>query len=489
MLHPSLFHDYQTRGVNHIIEHPRSMLWLFMGSGKTIMTLTAIRHLIRHRAIRSALVLGPKRVVESVWERETRKWSHLHGLTCSHILGNPQERLCGLTRPADIYLCNYENLPWLVAQLEHYFINNGVGLPFDMLVLDESTKMKHHDTKRLEALAKVLPYFHRRVGLTGSPASQGLIDLFGQFLAIDDGARLGYSYSAFTDRFFTPTDRDKRKFKVTEPGKLQIFNLVSDIVMELSSSESVRLPDMIENEIVVQLPPRARTQYDKLEREFFVELDSGCPLEVANEAAKINKLLQFSNGAVYTDTETRAWESIHDAKLDALDDIVEEAAGNPVLVGYLYRTDLHRIMARYPDARNITGMSGAEFAQALEDWRAGRLRLLLGHPASMGHGIDGLQEGGHIGVWFGLPWPLELYDQFNARLHRQGQGDPVVIHKITTENTMDLAPHTALRENAAAQAELRRAVAEYNRTGTMPATAAREEVTPLDAINQYRNRR
>jgi len=470
MLTLSDFHDYQLRAVNHQISNPRSFLWLFMGAGKTPITLTTIAHLQRHGAIRAALVVAPLRVVQSVWEREARKWEHTRHLRFSLIHGTPQERLRAVTRPADVYLINYEGLVWLSAQLQHYYIKRGTLLPFDMLILDESSKMKQHATKRMEAIVPLLPYFSYRTGLTGTPSSNGLVDLFGQFLVIDNGERLGSSYSSFLSNWFDSDGYGGYRYQATADGERAIHRRVADIVLEMSQQEYLQLPDFIVNDLYVDLEPRHRAQYDRLERELFTELDSGVELEVLNEAAKTNKCLQYSNGAAYTNTETREWAPVHDAKLDALEDIVEEAAGEPVLVAYTYRPDAYRIMKRFPYARNITGMSASEFNQALEDWQAGRLRMLIAHPASAGHGIDGLQARGRVLVWFGLNWSLELYLQFNARLHRQGQSAPVVCHRILTRDTLDDAVRLSLEYKTQTQEDLRRAVSEYRRRKERTAT-------------------
>jgi len=462
-------HGYQLRAVNHQIEHPRNFLWLFMGAGKTVVTLTTIAHLIKHGAIRAALVCAPLRVAQSVWAQEAQKWEHLRHLRFSLIHGGgPIDRMRALTRPADVYLINYEGIVWLAAQLRHYYVGRGTLLPFDMLVLDESSRMKNVDTKRMEAFLgegtdSLLPYFTYRTGLTGTPASNGLEDLFGQFLVVDNGERLGTSLNSYLSTHFTAEGYGGYKHQVTPNGERFIHERVSDIVLEMNQDEYNRLPDMIVNDIYVDLKPEHRVQYEQLERDLFTELDNGVELEVLNEAAKTNKCLQYSNGAAYTNTETREWHPVHDAKLDALEDILEEAGGEPVLVAYNYRPDAARIMKRFPYAKNITGMSGAEFTQTLSDWKAGKVRLLLGHPASMGHGVDGLQDRGNILVWFGLNWSLELYLQFNARLQRQGQGRPVVCHRILTNDTLDDAVKVALAVKDTIQTDLRAAVDQYRK--------------------------
>lgn len=460
-LHFSDMHEYQKRACNHQVANPRSSLWLFMGAGKTPITLTTFAHLQRWQAVRAALVLAPKRVAESGWESEARKWSHLQHLKFSRILGNPGQRLRALAKPADVYLMNYENVQWLVVQLVHYYINRGAPLPFDMLVLDESTKMKNASSKRVLALQPLLPHFHYRTALTGTPASNGLADLFGQYLCLDDGQRLGGNYNDFLNTYFQTVGFGGYKYEPTEEGELWIQRQVSDITIEMNQQDYLELPDLMINDLYVDLPSSKRRGYEELERSLFTELDNGVDLEVMSESSKGNKLLQYSNGAAYTNTETKEWSPIHDAKLEALEDIIEEASGEPVLVAYNYVPDATRILQKFPFAKTLTGISAKEFNQTLEEWREGKLRMLIGHPASMGHGVDGLQDRGHILVWFGLNWSLELYLQFNARLHRQGQGAPVVCHRILTRDTFDEVVRLALENKTQTQDTLRAAVAEY----------------------------
>lgn len=463
MLDVDNLHAYQRRAINHLLTHPRAFLWLFMGAGKTPITLSVIKHLREHNIIRAALVLGPLRVVQSVWRQEAAKWRHLQGLKFTLIHGNPRERMRALARPADVYLTNYENLTWLSAQLQHYYINQGTLLPFDLLVLDESTKMKSVETRRYMALIPLLPYFNWRYGLTGTPASNGLEDLFGQFLAIDDGKRLGQNFYDFVAQYFTKSDFRGYRNTPTPEGEAYIHRVTSDIVLEMNQNDYLELPPFIVNDIMVELPPQHREQYDRLERELFTELDNGAELEVTSAAAKTNKLLQFANGAAITNSETGEWERVHDLKLDALEDIIEEASGEPVLVAYNYRADAERIMKRFPYARNLSGLTGDAFNRTLLEWVGGGLRLLLAHPASAGHGVDRLQKRGNILVWFGLNWSLELTLQFNARLHRQGQSRPVVCHRILANDTMDEAVSLALDYKEQTQDTLRAAVAEYRR--------------------------
>lgn len=463
MLHPADFHDYQVRAIQHMLTNPRSFLWLFMGAGKTPITLTVVSHLRAHNVIRAALVLGPLRVVQSVWRQEAAKWSHLRHLKFSLIHGTPRERMRALTVPADVYLCNYENLVWLATQLKHYYINRGTLLPFDFLALDESSRMKSVETKRMEAIIPLLPYFNWRTGLTGTPASNGLEDLFGQFLVVDDGRRLGQNHDNFIKSFFQAADRNGYRNEVTPEGEAYIHRAVADIVLEMNQDDYLQLPPFITNDIYVDLKPEHRQQYDEFERDLFTELDNGIELEVLNAAAKSNKCLQYSNGSVITNTETGEWHPVHDAKLEALDDIIEEAGGHPVLVAYNYRADAARIMKRYRYAENLSGVTGERFNDILDRWARGEIRLLIGHPASMGHGVDRLQSAGHILVWFGLNWSLELTQQFNARLHRQGQEHQVVCHRILTRDTLDDAVAMSLADKHHTQASLRAAVDAYRK--------------------------
>ncbi len=463
MLHPSQLNDYQRRAVNHQLVNPRSFLWLFMGSGKTIITLTTIKHLLGHGVIKAALVCGPLRVIQSVWEKESLKWTHTRGMSFSMVHGSPEQRITALFKDADVYLINYENIPWMAVQLEHYFIKRGHALPFDMLVLDESSKMKNSNSQRVKAMDPLLPYFKYRTGLTGTPATNGLIDLHGQFLVVDDGQRLGLNLKTYKANYFKSAGYGGYKFECSDSSADRIHRQVADIVLEMKEEDYIKLPDFITIDVKIDLPPQARKKYEALEREFFVELDSGTELEVFNEAAKINKLLQFSNGSVYTNTETRAWETVHDGKLDALEDILEEAAGNPVLLGYIFRPDAVRIQKRFPFAVNLTGLTGQQFNKAIADFAESRIKLLIGHPASIGHGTDGLQHGGRILTWFGIPWSLELFLQLNKRLHRRGQEEPVRAYRILGRNTMDNVVKDVLTHKNVTQATLREAVAKYRK--------------------------
>ena len=464
MLTPNLLHDYQKRAVNHQCTRPQSMLWLDMGLGKTIVTLTTIAHLIGTQFLRGVVIVAPIRVIRLVWRQEAVKWEHTKHLRFSMVAGTRDQRTRALLRPADIYLINYENLGWLAEVLDTYFVSKDKPMPFNGVVWDEISKMKNSTTNRVKAVRKILPKFDWATGLTGTPASNGYKDLHGQFLVVDKGQRLGTSKTAFRTRFYKKAGPYK---EVPYPDTEEtIKNLIGDITLEMSAEDYNKLPDLIVNNVEVEMPEEVRSKYDQMEREFFTVLDSGKELEVFNSAALTNKCLQFSNGAVYPVAGMPLWEPVHDAKIDALEEILDEAQGSPVLCAYAYRSDAQRIMQRFKslDPINLTECkSEGSLTAAMARWKSGQCALMIGHPASMGHGIDGLQHAGRTLVWFGLTWSLDLYEQFNARVRRQGQGASVVCHHILCRDTIDQAQAIALSDKATTQAGLRAAVKQYRK--------------------------
>lgn len=465
ILTPDLLHGYQQRAVVHQCSHPETMLWLDMGLGKTAITLTTIAHLIATGFLTGVVIVAPIRVCRLVWRQEARKWSHTMGLTFSMVMGNKDQRTRALLTPANVYLVNYENLQWLSDTLHAYFINKNRTLPFNGIVWDEVSKCKNSTTNRVRAYKRIMPYIIWSTGLTGTPASNGYKDLHGQFLVVDKGVRLGVSKTAFKQAFFR---KEGPYREIARDGiEEQIKHLIGDITLEMSAEEYNKLPDMIVNDVEVELPVEARRVYDDLEKQFFAQLDSGKDVEVFNEASLMNKCLQVSNGAVYPVAGMPLWEPVHDAKLDALEDIVDEAQGSPVLCSYAYRSDADRIMKRFAALRpiNLTDCkSEKSLNDAMRRWAQGDCLLMIGHPASMGHGIDGLQKSGHIIVWFGLNWSLDLYEQMIARIRRQGQGKPVMCHRILARSTLDQAQSQALEAKATTQAGLRAAVRNYRLT-------------------------
>lgn len=458
-------HDYQRRAIVHQSTNQRSMLWIAMGGGKSVITLTSIEHLIRHQYLRAVVIVAPIRVIRMVWRQEAAKWQHTRGLKFSLVSGTANQRAHALLQKADVYLVNYDVLGWLAESLHTYFVAKDRQLPFDGIVWDEISKMKNSGTRRVKSFRKIAKHFKWSTGLTGTPASNGYKDLHGQFLVVDGGERLGTSKTQFRTRFY------RKAGPYTEVAyddtESTIKNLIGDITLEMSAEEFGNLPDMVTNDIDVELPPDLRAKYDRMEKEFFLQLDSGSEIEAFNQASLTNKLLQFSNGAIYPVSGNPIWEDVHNLKLDALEDILDESQWSPVLCSYAYRSDAQRIMDRFNHLNpiNLTECkSEHSLTSAMARWKDGKCPLMIGHAASMGFGVDGLQDAGHTIVWFGLNWSLDLYDQFNARLRRQGQSEPVKCHRILTRDTMDHAQSLALAEKATTQDGLLRAVREYRRT-------------------------
>lgn len=468
MLTPAQLFPYQQRAVNLQCTTPHSMLWLDMGIGKTVITLTSIAHLIATGFLRGVVVVAPIRVIRLVWRQEALKWSHTKHLTFSMLTGTRDQRTRALLRPANIYLVNYENLGWLAQTLQTYFIGKNKPLPFDGVVWDEISKCKNSNTERVKATKRILPHFKWTTGLTGTPASNGYKDLHGQYLVVDKGVRLGTSKTAFRQRFYRKVGPHREV--PYEGAEDEIKQLIGDITLEMSAADYNPLPDMMVNDIEIEMPENLRTLYDRMEKELFIKLDSGAEVEMFNQASLTNKCLQFANGAMYPVAGMPLWEPIHDLKLDALEEIIDEAQGQPVLCSYAYRSDAERIMKRFANLRpvNLTECkSESTLVEAMRRWTSGECPLMIGHPASMGHGVDGLQKTGHIVVWYGLNWSLDLYEQMNARLRRQGQGAPVICHRLMMKDTLDQAQALALNEKATTQAGLRDAVKQYRLTRGM----------------------
>jgi SNF2 family DNA or RNA helicase len=462
MLTPNLLHAYQQKAVNFQCTHPNSMLWLDMGLGKTVITLTSLAHLIRTQFLKGVIIVAPIRVIRLVWRQEAAKWEHTKHLKFSMVTGTKDQRTRALLRPADIYMINYENLGWLAETLQTYFVKKDKPMPFNGVVWDEISKCKNSATNRVKAVKKILDKFDWTTGLTGTPASNGYKDLHGQFLVVDKGQRLGVSKTQFKTRFYRKVGPYKElPYDDTEDT---IKKLIGDITLEMSAEDYNPLPDLIVNNIEIEMPDSLRGRYEKMEREFFLVLDSGKEVEAFNQAALTNKCLQFSNGAMYPVAGMPLWEPVHDLKLEALEDIIDEANGSPILCAYAYRSDAQRIMEKFKHLEpiNLTECkSETSLTNAMHRWKTGDCSLMIGHPASMGHGIDGLQNNGHILVWYGLNWSLDLYEQFNARVRRQGQGVPVICHRIMCQATLDQAQALALDEKATTQAGLRNAVKQY----------------------------
>lgn len=469
MLSPHNLYPYQRKIADHIIKHPNAMVWADMGLGKTVSTLTALLSLRDAFAVTSVLVVAPKRVCQMVWRQEARKWSHTRGLRFSLVIGTEAQRLVALKRKADIYLINPENVPWLASRIEHLWLRKHLYPPMSMVVYDEITRFKSSGTKRLRAWSKILPYFSRRIGLTGEPAANGYKDLYGQYLVVDAGQRLGSSITAYRDAFLRPAGYMGREWECTRTGREQIHKRIADITLELSAKDYLDLPPLVFNTVWVDLPPTVRKVYDKLEKEFFAELDSGADLEVANEASKGNKLCQIASGAVYLSVGG-PWERVHDEKLEALQELLDASQGRPMLLGYTYVHEAQRIAYKWPeDVEHSTGASflsaklrEAEFNEILARWDTDRVPLLCGHPASMGHGLNLQGSSARSVVWFSLPWSLELYHQMNDRLfgghRRQGAS---TVHHILAKDTVDETIYQALQDKDTSQTGLKKAIRAY----------------------------
>lgn len=420
-------HAYQQYACNHIMDHQASGLFLDMGLGKTITTLTAIDNLLFLGDVNKVLVIAPKRVAEDTWSTEVDKWDHLKGLRISKVLGTPKQRINALESDADIYVINRENVDWLVA---NYFNS----WKFDTLIIDELSSFKSSKSKRFRQLKKVRPYFKRIVGLTGTPAPNSLIDLWPQMYLLDGGKRLGKTITGFKQQYFSPGLSNGYvvyNWNLKDGAEETIHNKIGDICISMKAEDYLDLPERIDNKIELSLPEGAKKKYKQFEKELVMEIGEE-DITATNAAVLTGKLLQMSNGAIYT--ENRAVVEIHQEKLKALLEIIEAANGKPVLIFYNYQHDLSRILD-YLEINNLKGKV-LEGSEDIARWNKGQIQILLTHPASAGHGLN-LQYGGNIIVWFGLTWSLELYQQANARLHRQGQKESVIINLLITKGTVD----------------------------------------------------
>ena len=455
---------YQQKAIDFQCQRASSALWMDMGLGKTVVTLTSVAWLLNCGYLRGVIVVAPIRVCRLVWMQEALKWQHTRHLKFSMVVGDKDQRSRALMRKADIYLINYENLEWLTEFFQTYYASKKLQLPANGIVFDEISKCKNSSTNRVKALMKMLPTFEWRTGLTGTPVSNGYKDLHGQYLVLDGGTRLGESKTQFENRWYRK-EGPYKKVPYSDTEK-RIKELIGDMTLEMSAEDYNPLPNMVINDVIVELPPDLRASYDRMEKEYFLRLDNGTEVEMFNAASLTNKCLQFSNGAIYPVAGMPMWEPLHDLKLDALEDILEEANGQPVLCSYAYRSDAERIMKRFHKLRPIN-LTDCKTEKSLNDamrrWKTNDCPLMIGHPASMGHGIDGLQDNGHILAWFGLNRSLHLYDQFNARCRRQGLGAPVICHRILCHNTLDQAQSIALDDKAQTQTALRKAIGEYRK--------------------------
>jgi SNF2 family DNA or RNA helicase len=437
-------YSYQEYALKFILNSKAAGIFLDCGLGKTVITLTVIAELMHNRfEISKALVIAPLRVAENVWDVEAKKWDHLKHLRVAKVLGSEKKRIQALNTNADIYVINRENTKWLVDYYKKDW-------PFDMLVLDELSSFKSHRAKRFKALRKVRPLCKRVVGLTGTPAPNGLIDLWAQVYLLDSGQRLGKTISGYRERYFLPDKRNQHvifSYKPKEGAEEAIYKKLSDICISMKNRDYLTLPERMDNILGINLPPKVLEQYRQLERDLLLPLLEG-DIVAGSAAVLTNKLLQITGGAVYD--EEKKVQILHDEKLKALEDLVEATNGKPVLVYYNYRHELERIQKQFL-CRVL------DTAKDMEDWNKGEIPVMLAHPASAGHGLN-LQNGGSTIIWFGLPWSLELYQQANARIHRQGQKNTVVVHHLVAKETIDEDVMQVLAKKQAGQEALLQAV-------------------------------
>ncbi len=437
-------HPYQEFAKEFMLSNPLSALFLEMGLGKTITTLTAIDELLYDCfEIRKVLIIAPLRVANSTWPSEIKKWEHLKLLRYSIVTGNEAERIQALNIKAEIYIINRENVDWLVNK-------SGVAMNFDMLVVDELSSFKSYTSKRFKSLLKIRPYFKRVVGLTGTPSSNGLMDLWAEFRILDFGKRLGRYITHYRNKYFVPDKRNGMiiySYKPQEDAEQQIYEAINDITISMKSCDHLKLPELIMNEVEVVLENKEVERYQDFKKEMVMMIGEE-EIDAVNAASLSNKLLQLANGSIYD--EEKNYHTVHDKKIEALEQLVEEANGKPVLIAYCFKADKERIEQRF-NVREI------QSAGDIEDWNKGEIQVGLIHPASAGHGLN-LQQGGCTLIWFGLTWSLELYQQTNARLYRQGQNQTVVIHHIITTNTIDEDVMKALKRKERTQEALMSAV-------------------------------
>ena len=435
-------HEYQQYATKFILEHPVAAILLDMGLGKSVITLTAIKQLIHQDKVHRVLVVAPLRVAKQTWPEEINKWDHLKDLTYSVITGNKSQRVKAAQKEVDIYIINRENLKWL--------IESSIPFDYDMLVIDELSSFKSYRSQRFKALKRVRPLIKRIVGLTGTPSSNGLMDLWAEFRVLDMGKRLGRFISYYRANYFDPDKRNMYQVFTYKPkpgAEQSIYRAIDDITISMKSKDYLQLPPLTMNTGPGKSRPSEQTIYDELNAQLVVSTQ-GKQIDALNAASLSNKLCQMANGCVYDDQQQVV--QIHQRKLDAIEDLVEAANGKPVLIAYWFKHDLAQIKQRF-QVREI------KTTQDINEWNAGKIPLALIHPASAGHGLN-LQAGGSTLIWYGLTWSLELYQQTNARLWLQGQQQPVVIYHLITEGTIDENIMTALKQKDKTQLALINAV-------------------------------
>lgn len=446
------FHPYQNISVEHLWQNKKCGLFLDMGLGKTAITLTFCDKILYDELdANKVLIIAPKRVVEGVWVQEAKKWSHLGRLKITRIIGHQKQREKLLREDTDIHIISRDNIAWLCGHFQ------GLKCPYDVLIIDESSSFKSPKSVRFKSLKMLRGTFKRVVILTGTPSPNGLIDLWPQIYMLDGGERLGKTISAYREDFFKPGQTNGAvvyNYNLQKNGEERIHARISDICLSMSAKDYLDLPERIDNFIEINFDEELQQRYDDFERDKILEfIELGLELTAVNAAGLINKLLQFANGAVYYELDgKKEYKDVHNLKLDALEEILD-VDDKPVLVAYSYKHDMERILAKFQHLNPRV----LKTEQDIEDWNAGKIRLMIMHPASGGHGLN-LQYGGNTIVWFGLTWSLELYQQFNARLHRQGQEKGVIINHLVAHNTYDINVIKSLKNKDAVQSSLLEAV-------------------------------
>ena len=439
-------HDYQRYATEYIESHPAAAVFLDMGLGKTSITLTALNNLLfDYFDVHRILVVAPLRVARNTWSDEIEKWDHLHNLTFAIAVGTEKERIAALKQKADITMINRENLQWLIEK-------SGQPFEYDMVVIDELSSFKNHQAKRFKALMKVRPKVKRIVGLTGTPSSNGLMDLFAEFKILDMGMRLGRFIGQYRNAYFKPDKVNGPivySYKPLPGAEDAIYEKISDITISMKAADHLKMQELINTKYMVHLSEKEKKKYEDMKAELVLELPEG-EITAANAASLSGKLSQMANGAVYADDESIL--PIHDRKLDALEDIIESANGKPLLIAYWFKHDLIRIEQRLAEKK--ISFQKLDSDASMKMWNKGELPVALIHPASAGHGLN-LQSGGSILVWFGITWSLELYQQTVARLYRQGQNSrTVTVIHILTQGTVDEKIMKALAEKDSTQSAL-----------------------------------
>ncbi|QRV71362.1 DNA helicase [Corynebacterium phage CL31] len=435
--------SYQRYAIDYMQENPEIALMLDMGLGKTVITLTALKNqMFNTFTVVRPLIVAPLKVARDTWPEELDKWEHLEGLRMAVMVGTPKQRMKALHSDADIWVINVQNLHWLVELI------GAENWPFDTLILDELSGYKNHQSQRFKDVQRVRSKITRIAGLTGTPTSNGLMDLWAQYKLIDRGTRLGQRIGQFRERYFTPGKRNGHivyEWKIKSWAEDAIHRQIADITISMEAKDHLEMPPLTVVDRKVKLSTRALATYKDLKKDMVAELEDD--LVVADSAAVLSgKLQQLASGAIYVDDEHN-WLHIHDAKLEALDDVIEEANGHTVLVAFWFKHELERLQARYPSGRLL------DTSDDMADWKAGKIQLGFIHPASAGHGLN-LQSGGHIMVWLTTPWSLELVQQTNGRLYRQGQDQPVTIVRILAEDTIDSKVVDALENKNTTQSAL-----------------------------------